>query len=854
LAVVVLGLGLTAFLVHQEAQSLATASQLREAGLGERIHNEAQRRFSLPLYGLLGARGVYAASKSVERLEFRAYVESRSQLKEFPGVRGFGVIKRVLRADLDNFLAAERADDGADFAIRTSGEAADLYVITSIDPLLANRAAWGYDIGSETNRREAAERAVSTGQPALTHTITLLQDGRKGPGFLLLVPVYRNGSQPDSPSTRLAALTALVYAPLVVSEVMADITNVAAGEMDCALYEDDDTCLYSSSEDPAGGEAKTIAVGGRTLRLRTAPSAAHVAGVDHSSLWMTGIASTLLTLLTALAIWQLGAGRARALRLASTMTKDLAAAKARAEDALRDSETLYRTIQQHALVSITDRDGVILEINDTFCRISGYTREELVGQNYRVVSSGQHPPEFWNSMWTTISAGGTWQSEVCNRAKNGSFYWVDSVIAPFRGPDGRIERYVSIRTDVTAHIRAREEMAKLNRHLEQQTVLASDMAARAELANSAKSSFLANMSHEIRTPMNGVLGMTELMLDMSLNAEQQDAARTIYRSAENLLPILNDILDFSKIEAGRLDLERISFDIRQLVADVSQLFHGGLVGSAVTMRVAIDAETPARLLGDPGRIRQILTNLVGNAVKFTQQGDIRIGISPTSEGVVLTIADSGIGIPADRQAALFEPFTQADASTSRRFGGTGLGLAICKRLAEAMGGAIHLESAPGVGTTFRVELRLQTDTTGSTSGAVAVVTTPSVTKGRSRIRVLLAEDNPVNQRVARAMLERQGCLVTVAMDGAAAITAWTAGGFDLICMDCQMPVVDGYEATSAIRATEAATGRHIPIIAMTANAADEDRERCLAAGMDGHIAKPVRSQDLVDMLARWGNG
>ncbi len=850
LGVLLLGLGVTGLLSYLEVVSLNLAESRHLATLSDRLANETLRHLTVPIYGLKGARGVYAASKSVERLEFRAYVQSRDLPAEFPGVLGFGVIKRVSRGGLDAFIARERSDDAPDFAVRTAGDASPLYVITFLDPLPSNREAWGYDVGSEAMRRTAVERAIDSGLPTLTRPITLVQASGKGAGYLLLMPVYLKGADLSTVESRQNALDCVIYTPIVMADLMADITATADRDLDCALV-DDDAVVFSSTGGQVTGMIRGIIIGGRTLQLHTAPTAIFTARSDHTALWLTVVSGTAMTLLAALVILQLAAGRNRALKLATAMTSDLAAAKGRAEDALRESETLYRTIQQHAIVSITDRAGTIIEVNDTFCRISGYSREELIGRNHRMISSGRHPPEFWAGMWHTIAAGGSWQGEVCNRGKDGSYYWVDSVIAPFRGPDGQIEKYVSIRTDITSHLRHREEMAELNEHLQRQTALAGELAARAELANSAKSSFLANMSHEIRTPMNGVLGMTELLLGMGLNSEQEDAARTIYRSAESLLTILNDILDFSKIEAGRLDLERIPFDVRQLVDDVSRLFQGRLDGSGVTLQIRIDPAIAQRLIGDPGRIRQILANLVGNAVKFTAAGTIVVAVEPSPDGQVqLSVADSGIGIPADRQAALFEPFTQADASTSRRFGGTGLGLAICRRLAAAMGGSIRLESAAGIGTTFIVCLPLAVD---PNANALAPVQTIAVgtTAVRSGIRVLLAEDNPTNQRVARALFERLGCVVTVTGDGGAAIAAWTTGSFDIVFMDCQMPGIDGFEATSAIRAAESSTGRRIPIIAMTANAADEDRDRCLAVGMDGHVAKPARSHDLAAMLQRW---
>jgi signal transduction histidine kinase len=412
--------------------------------------------------------------------------------------------------------------------------------------------------------------------------------------------------------------------------------------------------------------------------------------------------------------------------------------------------------------------------------------------------------------------------------------------------------------------KANYELSATNQLLQLATEKTRKMAEGALAASKVKSEFLANMSHEIRTPMNGVLGMINLLLDTSMTHEQIEFARTIKISADSLLSIINDILDFSKIEAGKMTFEKVDFDLHEIVRDAVELLMPRAQSKGLDLNHSIPAGVHTRLIGDPSRLRQVLLNLLSNAVKFTDKGEVALEVSQldtTDEAINLcfSVRDTGIGVSEEAQKNLFQSFTQADASTTRKFGGTGLGLAICRKLVELMGGSIAVTSTPGKGSTFWFTMRFASQKPATTLvNSVSTATrfaNSFLANGYvpvlNGIRVLLAEDNKINQVVGARQLKKLGCEVDIVGNGLEAVEAWQQGKYRIILMDCQMPDMDGYEATRKIRELEAAD--FLPpaqIIAMTAHAMQGDREICLAAGMDDYISKPVDGAALKAVLER----
>ncbi len=1117
--ILIVGLVLSWWAANAARRQYLVEANLRFARFADRLSADIDRRANLPVYGLKGARGVYAASEQVTREEFAAYVASRELAVEFPGVLGIGFIERVARENLGAFVAAARADGADDFSVRASGEASDLYVVKYIYPREPNKAAEGYDVGSESIRRAAVEQAVRTGRPTFTARITLVQDARRRAGFHYLLPIFRNGQPASTPEERKAALLGLVYAPIVVDDLLADVVAGSDHLLDVEIFDGTkpsaDTLILDSDDtldaNPPASQAgptrgghlfhrvDTIPIGGRIWTLVLTSTPAFEASVERRVPMLIGVAGTLATLLLVGTLFGLSLSRSRALTLARQMTASLRVAEA---ESRRLAMVASRT---NNAVVIADPEGRIEWVNEGFTRLTGYVLHEVRG---RIPGSFLRGPATdavaRAEMRDGIREGRGFHLEVVNYRKDGTDYWVDVEVQPLRDEAGRLTGFMSIESDITARKVAEQKLIAGEQRLRALTdhapgvlfqlvvsaegtlsvpllskgfrelfgrdpepfmqrparlvtlvprasrravfaslehALAHDqpwahtfqvrasrgethwVAVRssvhavpagsrswfgaladvteqqharqaAEQASVAKSQFLAMMSHEIRTPMNGVIGMTSLLLETKLTPEQVEFTEIIRNSGETLLTLINDILDFSKIESGHLDLENEVFNLPECVESALDLFAQRAAQKGVDLLYEIADGVPRELRGDVTRVRQVLVNLLGNALKFTERGEVELSVAPAEEAdgrrlLRFSVRDTGIGIPPEAVGRLFRSFSQVDASTTRKYGGTGLGLAISKRLAEMMGGRMWVESAPGVGSTFHftiaaewvapgprrflagsrlslhalrllvvddnaanrrilanlaakwglvaslyengraaldsivagarydvgiVDMQMPAmdglmlahairalpqgggfplllltsmghpfteaerglfsailfkpakpsqvfDTLARICGAaepgvaaLAAIPTPtpaSDTRETHAERILLAEDNAVNQKVALHMLARLGYRADLAGNGLEALEALTRQAYDIILMDVQMPEMDGFEASRRIKAgPPSESGRHPWIIALTANAMEGDRERCLAAGMDDYLGKPMRATDLAAALAR----
>ncbi len=532
----------------------------------------------------------------------------------------------------------------------------------------------------------------------------------------------------------------------------------------------------------------------------------------------------------------------------------------KSNEALRKLE--YAVTQCASAVVITDSHGVIEFVNNGYSKLTGYSTEELVGKTPRMLKSENTPTAIYASLWSDITSGQAWSGELRNRRKDGTDFWVTTIISPIY-ENGVIAHYIATQEDVTEH-----------KKLEAALLRAKELA---EAGSKAKSEFLATISHEIRTPMNGVMGMIQILLDTNLTSEQHEFAEICRKSSEHMMNVIDDILDYASTEKYKLTQQIKDIYLNDIIKSALQTQSNAAQAKGLCLHCEIPPEVPQHLTGDPKLLLQVISEFLSNAIKFTTTGriDFTIRVKIDQMGLVVLhfeVKDTGIGIKESDCTNIFEPFTQVDGSSTRTHDGMGIGLALCKQIAYLMGGDIGVTSEVGAGSTFwftamfekrdshETELHhtditpdaAETATLQVTADVAPIPSAPEVTEEPHEVRILYAEDNVINQKVALNLLGKLGYHTDIAENGQAALNALATVPYDLVLMDCLMPVMDGLEATKMIRNHDSNVLNHaIPIIAVTANVLDNDREHCLSVGMNDYLAKPVKKDTLSAMLTKW---
>lgn len=488
------------------------------------------------------------------------------------------------------------------------------------------------------------------------------------------------------------------------------------------------------------------------------------------------------------------------------------------------------TLNQTTSVIVLDEKQRITSVNQKFCEISGYQTKEVLNQPYHTLQLKYQNKSFWKDVQASIQRGKIWQGEVCEQTKNGRKYWTYTSIVPFPNENGIPAQYIITQSDITNRKNLEDKLREAKEEADKNAKI--------------KENFLANMSHEIRTPMNGVLGFSRLLLQTDMNTTQHEYAQSIYSSAENLLVIVNDILDVSKIESGTFQLHEIPFNLKKRIEEGLSILKLSVQRKNLDFSIDIDETIPPIIMGVPDRLSQILINLVGNAIKFTKEGYVRLSVTIKNNYLIFQVKDSGIGIPSDKLDTIFESFTQAENYTTREYSGTGLGLSISRKLVNVMGGQIGVESVLGEGSTFYFTLPYRE---ANAEIAATESLSDEATHAAEAPLILIVEDNTVNQELTQIYLNLLECNYHIAYNGEEALDCIRHHDYDLILMDIQMPKMDGMAATVAIRKIN----DHVPILAMSAHALEREREKCFEIGMNDYLAKPFKVEALKEILEQF---
>lgn len=806
--------------------------------------------------------GFYDGSRFVDRQEFSAFASGlqHPELKH-QAIEWIPRVPHALRAEYEQNA---RQDGLEDFAIREirNGQVApaaireEYFPVYYLEPLSGNEKALGFDLGSEPHRRAALEQARDSGLSTSTRTVQLARDHGSRNGFLVFAPVYKGAA--TTLAERRSNLIGFVVMTFHVKEVIENSDNHLDRKgisLDINVFEKTDHApkliyheleyesshrLFEEEMSDAGFVlSKTITVAGQpwTVDIRPAPAYWQAYPWNWEALGAFG-AVMAITFLLMLQFRNTALHTAIVEGVVEERTAEL-----------RESEALSKTILNTAVHSIVtiNSEGLIQTFNPAAEKTFGYDAEEITGQNISMLMPKPYQSNHNAYLKDYSESGGrpirANQREFLGLRKGGHSFPIELAIAEMT--TGGEKMFVGMITDITERKRVENELQhnrdNLQSLVDQRTSELSVALRKAEAATQAKSAFLANMSHEIRTPMNAIIGFTDVLLETNLNGDQHQKLTTVSRSARALLALLNDILDVAKLDERQLELEAVPVNLPMLLDDIKATCDMMLQSQCLVLNILYADDLSKCFVGDPTRLRQVIMNLVSNAIKFTSMGEvtIRVALGEEADFIHISVEDTGIGIPEDRQNTIFDTFSQADASTARKYGGTGLGITICKQLVELMDGKIWVKSQEGKGSIFHFTAHMPA-CADDEQYLADVNEARDVPPSQRSLRILLAEDIEVNADLATLRLTQAGHVVTVATNGVEAVRMFREEEpFDLILMDIQMPKLDGIAATQKIRELEAGSGNRIPVMALSASALVMDQENCLKAGMDGFAAKPI---------------
>lgn len=827
------GLLLTAGLTLQLDRKQEQDRQEAYQNFTTQFADTVEERITHYQYGLRGARGaiLVAGEQGISRAGFRRYSASRDMKVEFPGARGFGFIRRVPLADEAAFVARARQDDAPGFAIRQlQPHAGERYVIQYLEPQAGNQQAIGLDIASEANRKAAADAAMRSGQVQLTAPITLVQ-AMKAPSksFLMLMPIYRDGMARDSEAQRVAATLGWSYAPILMDEVMGAIRiNPELTQFTLSDVSDPrKPVVFYASRAAAGAvigsRSVTKTILGRTWQIEVRFQPAFLAGLHQNNLYAVGLLGVLASLGFTIMVFLWSSSRLR-------------------QQQLIDAKGRMAAIVESSIDGIIGKtlQGVVISWNRGAEEIFGYRADEALGKTMAQLVVPDDLAYEEEDILARICRGERPDHFTTRRRhKNDQLIDVSVSVSPIIDDSGRIVGASKTVRDITEQQQARQELELARQQAEQ--------------ANVAKSQFLANMSHEIRTPMNAVLGMLQLVRQTPLDTRQQDYVVKAQSAAQSLLALLNDILDFSKIDAGKLELDIHAFSLEDMLRELAVVLSGNQHHKTVELMFEVDPSLPLEVRGDKLRILQILINLGGNALKFTEAGQVVIHLSALRQDAAsvtlqVSVTDTGIGITPEQLSRIFNGFTQAESSTTRRFGGSGLGLVICQRLVALMGSELRVDSEPGRGSCFSFELCLEVENKALSISVVA----PDI----SHCHVLVVDDSEISREILVKTIEMRGWSCDAVESGAKAlvkiISALKAGRpYDVALVDWRMPEMDGVATAKLIK--QQFPDAACPVVIMLSAYGREllgtisEQDRVIFRDI---LTKPITPQQLIASIAR----